>query len=72
MSGAPTTYETLLNGANLMSLIPKLTRFVSDDSGGEVFEYAIVAGLISIVAIAVIGAFGVKVLARWNSVNSSM
>ncbi|HEX4053069.1 MAG TPA: hypothetical protein VHX86_02280 [Tepidisphaeraceae bacterium] len=55
-----------------MSLIPKLTRFIRDDTGGEVFEYAIVAGLISICAIAVIGSFGVKVLARWNSVNSSM
>jgi Flp pilus assembly pilin Flp len=43
-----------------------------DESGGEVFEYAIVAGLISICAITVIGAFGTKVLARWNSVNSSM
>ncbi len=55
-----------------MSLIPKLTRFVHDDRGGEVIEYALVAGLISVVAIAVIGAFGTKVLARWNSVNSSM
>jgi Flp pilus assembly pilin Flp len=44
----------------------------NDDRGGEVFEYAIVAGLISIAAITVIGAFGSKVLARWNSVNSSM
>jgi Flp pilus assembly pilin Flp len=46
--------------------------FVKDETGGEVFEYAIVAGLISIAAITVIGAFGSKVLARWNSVNSSM
>jgi Flp pilus assembly pilin Flp len=49
-----------------------LHTFLSDETGGEVMEYAIVAGLISIAAIAVIGSFGVKVLARWNSVNSSM
>lgn len=52
------------------------TKFIltlaRDESGGEVMEYAIVAGLISIVAIAVIGSVGTKVVARWNSVNSSM
>jgi pilus assembly protein Flp/PilA len=55
-----------------MSHMHKLGRFIRDDGGGEVIEYAIVAGLISVVAISVIGAFGVKVLARWTSVNSSM
>ena len=49
-----------------------LYTFLGDETGGEVMEYAIVAGLISIAAIVVIGSFGVKVLARWNSVNSSM
>jgi Flp pilus assembly pilin Flp len=44
-----------------------LTILASDDAGGEVIEYAIVLGLISIV-----GTVGTKVLARWNSVNSSM
>ncbi len=43
-----------------------------DETGGEVIEYAIVAGLISIAALTVIGTFGTKVLARWNSVNSSL
>lgn len=49
-----------------------LHKLLTDDAGGEVIEYAIVAGLISIAALTVIGAFGGKVLARWNSVNSSM
>jgi Flp pilus assembly pilin Flp len=49
-----------------------LRSFLRDETGGEVMEYAMVAGLISIAAIAVIGSFGVKVLARWNSVNSSL
>ncbi len=55
-----------------MSLFAKLTGLIHDDTGGEVMEYAIVAGLISIAAIAVIGSFGTKVFARWNSINSSM
>jgi Flp pilus assembly pilin Flp len=55
-----------------MSFIAKLADLIRDETGGEVFEYALVAGLISIAAIAVIGSFGVKVFARWNSINSSM
>ncbi|MGD0461971.1 MAG: hypothetical protein ABSB74_05745 [Tepidisphaeraceae bacterium] len=55
-----------------MSFIAKLAGLIHDDTGGEVFEYAIVAGLISIAAIVVIGSFGTKVFARWNSINSSM
>lgn len=43
-----------------------------DDSGGEVLEYALVAGLIVVGAIATISCVGGKVLARWNSVNSKL
>lgn len=46
--------------------------FISDERGGEVLEYALIAGLIVVAAIAVIGRVGGKVLARWNSLNSSM
>jgi len=49
-----------------------LRGLLADETGGEVIEYALILGLISITAIAVIGSFGMKVLARWNSVNSSM
>ena len=45
---------------------------VSDERGGEVLEYALIAGLIVVAAIAVIGAVGTKVLARWTSLNSSL
>jgi Flp pilus assembly pilin Flp len=45
---------------------------VRDEQGGEVLEYALIAGLIVVAAIAVIGAVGTKVLARWTSLNSSM
>lgn len=49
-----------------------LAKLVKDEQGGEVLEYALIAGLIVVAAIAVIGAVGNKVLARWNSLNSSM
>ncbi len=46
--------------------------FLRDESGGEVLEYALIAGLIVVAAIATIGSVGGKVLASWNSLNSSM
>ena len=56
-----------------MNAVKKMfTRLVRDESGAEVIEYALIAGLIVVGAVAVIGKFGTKVLARWNSVNSSL
>jgi pilus assembly protein Flp/PilA len=49
-----------------------LATLLADERGGEVIEWALVAGLIVIAAIAVIGAVGTKVLARWNSVNDAL
>jgi Flp pilus assembly pilin Flp len=49
-----------------------LNRIACDERGGEVLEYALIAGLIVIVAIGVITSVGGKVLARWQSLNSSM
>jgi Flp pilus assembly pilin Flp len=49
-----------------------LAKVVKDEQGGEVLEYALIAGLIIVAAIAVIGAVGTKVLARWNSLNDGM
>jgi Flp pilus assembly pilin Flp len=49
-----------------------LKQLITDERGGEVLEYALILGLISIAAISVIAAFGTKVLARWSSVNSSL
>jgi Flp pilus assembly pilin Flp len=43
----------------------------SDDSGAAVIEYVMVAGMIIVVVISLLAAFGTKVLARWNSVNSA-
>jgi Flp pilus assembly pilin Flp len=49
-----------------------LLRLYRDEHGGETLEYALIAGLIVVAAIGVIGKVGGKVLARWNSLNSSM
>ncbi len=45
-----------------------LTKLVKDEQGGEVLEYALIAGLIVVAAIAVIGSVGTKVLAKLDLV----
>ena len=47
-------------------------KLVKGEQGGEVLEYALIAGLIVVAAIAVITSVGNKVLARWNNLNNSM
>ncbi len=49
-----------------------VVRVAKDENGGEVLEYALIAGLIVVACIAVIGTVGTKVLGRWNSLNSSL
>ena len=49
-----------------------VAKLVVDDRGGEVLEYALIAGLIVVAAIAVIGSVGTKVLARWTAMHSSL
>lgn len=53
----------------MKNLVSKLVR---DEQGGEVLEYALIAGLIVVAAIAAITSVGSKVLARWTSLNASM
>jgi pilus assembly protein Flp/PilA len=49
-----------------------LKNFLTDEAGGEVLEYALIAGLIIVGAIVAITSVGGKVLAKWNSVNTGM
>ena len=53
-------------------IVKFLQSLLRDDGGGEVIEYALVLGLVIVVAIVAITSFGAKVLARWQSVDSSM
>jgi pilus assembly protein Flp/PilA len=56
-----------------MKILTKaLVRLMRDEAGGEVIEYALVAGLISVCAIAVMSSIGTKVAAKWTSINSSL
>ena len=48
-----------------------LTKLVRDEQGGEILEYALIAGLIIVAAIAVISSVGGKVLARWKGLDAS-
>jgi Flp pilus assembly pilin Flp len=64
------------SGSDAHPRLSKLRAFVSrlaaDESGAEILEYVLIAGLIIVGTIAVVASFGTKVMARWTSVNSSM
>ena len=47
-------------------------QLLTNETGGEVLEYALIAGLIVVGSIAMIAKIGTKVLARWGSLNSSL
>ena len=55
-----------------MSIAKLLSKLVRDENGGEVLEYALIAGLIIVAAIGAISTVGTKVLARWTSLQNSM
>ena len=56
----------------MKKLLATIGKLIRDEHGGEVLEYALIAGLIVVAAIAIIGAVGTKVVARWSSLDSSM
>ena len=53
----------------LTNLLRNLAR---DERGGSLLEYALIAGLIVVAAIAAITSVGSKVLARWTSLSNSV
>ena len=56
-----------------MAVISRLAReLLKNEQGGEVLEYALIAGLIVVASIAAISAVGNKVLARWTSLQNSL
>jgi Flp pilus assembly pilin Flp len=56
----------------IYKVVSQVGGLLKDEQGGEVLEYALIAGLIVVAAIAVIASVGDKVLARWGSLNSSV
>ena len=47
-------------------------RFVREDAGQDLIEYALIAGLISIVAVAAITTTGTEIKALWTSVSAAV
>ncbi len=45
-------------------------RLIAQDTGAEILEYVLIAGLVIISAVAIVAVFGTKVLARWTSLNT--
>ena len=54
------------------SVIIDCKRFVADDSGQDLIEYSLLAGLISLVAVTVIINVGTSVNGVWVGVDGSM
>lgn len=46
------------------------SNLIKDEQGGEVLEYALIAGLIVVASVATIVLVGNKVLARWQGLNN--
>lgn len=53
-------------------LIRSGMRFLKDDSGATAIEYAIIAGLLSIVIVAAVNSLGSSVNARFESVSTAL
>ena len=64
--------QSLKEAHTMKTLKNTFAKLVLDEAGGEVLEYALIAGLIVVAAIAVIGSVGTKVLARWTSLNAGI
>jgi Flp pilus assembly pilin Flp len=67
----PHVRRRILSGEKVM-LKKLVTKLIKDEQGGEVLEYALIAGLIVVAAIAVIGSVGTKVLARWQAIDAGL
>ena len=46
--------------------------FARDERGAEVLEYALVAGMISVIAAGAVSAVGAKVLNYWKALDQSL
>lgn len=53
-------------------MLHAMKKLLVEENGGEVLEYALIAGLVIVAAIAVVASVGDKVLARWTSLNTSL
>lgn len=54
------------------ALVEFLRRFIREDEGQDMVEYALILGLISIIAVAAVTATGTSILAIWNAVAAAV
>ena len=52
--------------------MPTIRRFLADESGATAIEYGLIAAGISLAIIAVVNGIGVKLNAKFSSINSSL
>jgi pilus assembly protein Flp/PilA len=55
-----------------MNLISRLQTFARDEEGQDLIEYALLVGLISLVAVVAITAAGVQVNAIFNGISAAL
>lgn len=53
-------------------LYDSLRGFARDERGGECLEYALVAGMITVVALSAIAAVGTKVKGYWQALDQAL
>jgi Flp pilus assembly pilin Flp len=61
-----------MTGVSMRRISIIIGQLYTDETGGEVLEYALITGLIIVGCLAMIAKVGTKVLARWGSLNSSL
>jgi Flp pilus assembly pilin Flp len=49
-----------------------MVRSLKDDRGGEVVEYVLILGLITLASLLLMGSLGIKVAGRWTSLYDSL
>jgi Flp pilus assembly pilin Flp len=53
-------------------LVNSIVRFLKDESGAEVVEYALLLGMLVCASIVLISALGNKVLQRWTKIDEML
>ena len=50
----------------MMRAVNQIVRCLRDESGAEVLEYAVLAGLLFLGCVAALGAMGIRLQGRWH------
>jgi pilus assembly protein Flp/PilA len=56
----------------MQALVAFMRRFIREDEGQDMVEYALILGLISIIAVAAVTATGLSIQTIWNNVSAAV